>query len=370
MEQLTALIIQKVPALAVAPWAVTLLLIGIVAVIILTFALTFAGFGTYLERKIAADVQGRIGPNRVGPIGLLQFLADGLKLILKEDIIPAAADHHLFRLAPYIVFMGSFAAFVVVPFGYSLVAADLNLGIYYVMAVTSLVSIGILITGWASNNKWSMLGGMRAAAQIVSYEIPVGMALIPAVLIAGSMSTQDIIKSQGGLLGIFGWNLFHNPFTFFSFFLYMTAALAETNRAPFDLPEAESELVAGYSTEYSGIRFGIYFMAEYADVFVVSSLATACYLGGWQIPFLNAAALPAVWANLLSLCVFMAKALALVCIIIWVRWTLPRIRVDQLMRMSWKYLVPLTLFNFLGVSAWVLIFKGKGIPQMIASIFG
>ncbi len=370
MEQLTALIIQKVPALAVAPWAVTLLLIGIVAFIILQFAMVFAGFGTYLERKIAADIQGRIGPNRVGPIGLLQFLADGVKLILKEDIIPTAADNHLFRMAPYLIFTGSFAAFVVVPFGFSLIAADLNIGIYYVMAVTSLVSIGVLLAGWASNNKWSMLGGMRAAAQIVSYEIPVGMALIPAVLVAGSLSTQDIIRSQGGFLGIFGWNLFHNPFSFFSFFLYMVAALAETNRTPFDIPEAESELVSGYNTEYSGIRFGFFFMAEYADVFVVSALATACFLGGWQIPFFNAASLPAVWANLLSLGVFMAKALALVCVIIWIRWTLPRLRVDQLMRMSWKYMVPLTFFNFLGVSLWVLIFKGKGIPQLIASIFG
>jgi len=198
----------------------------------------------------------------------------------------------------------------------------------------------------------------------------VGMALIPAVLIAGSLSLQDIVKSQGGLLGIFGWNLFHNPFTFFSFLLYFTAAQAETNQTPFDLPEAESELVSGYNVEYSGIRFGLFFLAEFGDMFIVAALATACFLGGWHVPFLNAAVLPPVWGNLLSLGVFLTKAFAMVLIMMWVRWTLPRLRVDQLMRMSWKYMVPLTFVNLLGVSLWLLVFRGKGIPQMIASLFG
>jgi NADH-quinone oxidoreductase subunit H len=370
MESLALSLVKTAPVLAGTPlWAVSLLLMVLVGAVVLVFALTYSGLATYVERKVAGDIQARIGPNRVGPVGLLQFLADGVKLLLKEDIIPAKADRFLFALAPYFVFVGSFAAFVVVPFGVGLIASDLNIGIYYVMAVTSLVTVGVLLAGWSSNNKWALLGGMRAAAQIVSYEIPVGMALMPAVLIAGSLSLQEIVRSQGGLLGIFGWNLFHNPFTFFSFFLYFTAGLAETNRTPFDIPEAESELVAGYHVEYTGIRFAFFFLAEYGDMFVVSALATACFLGGWHVPFFHAEALPAVWGNLLSLGVFLMKALGLVVLMMWIRWTLPRLRVDQLMRMSWKYLVPLTFFNLLGVSLWLLLFRGKGIPQLIASIF-
>jgi NADH-quinone oxidoreductase subunit H len=371
MESLAQSIISAVPALSGVPlWTMTTLLSVIAAAVVLTFMLTYAGIATYVERKVAGDIQVRIGPNRVGPYGLLQFLADGVKLILKEDIIPASADRFLFKLAPFIIFVGSFAAFVAIPFGVGLIAADLNIGVYYILAVTSLVVIGILLAGWASNNKWALLGGMRAAAQIVSYEIPVGMALLPAVLIAGSLSLQDIVRSQSGLLGIFGWNLFHNPFTFALFFLYFVAALAETNRTPFDIPEAESELVSGYHVEYSGIRFAVFFLAEYADMFVVSALATACFLGGWNAPFINVEALPAVWGNVLSLGVFLGKTLGLVLVMMWVRWTLPRLRVDQLMRMSWKYMVPLVFVNLLGASLWLLLFDGKGIAQLIASFFG
>src|SRR5512145_225844 len=370
MESLALSLVHALPVLAGVPlWALTTLVTVAAAALVLTFALTYAGLATYVERKVAGDIQARIGPNRVGPVGLLQFLADGVKLLLKEDIIPAKADRFLFALAPYFVFVGSFAAFVVIPFGVGLIASDLNIGIYYVMAVTSLVTVGVLLAGWSSNNKWALLGGMRAAAQIVSYEIPVGMALMPAVLIAGSLSLQEIVRSQGGLLGIFGWNLFHNPFTFFSFFLYFTAGLAETNRTPFDIPEAESELVSGYHVEYTGIRFAFFFLAEYGDMFVVSALATACFLGGWHVPFFRAEVLPAVWGNVLSLGVFLMKALGLVVLMMWIRWTLPRLRVDQLMRMSWKYLVPMTFFNLLGVSLWLLLFKGRGVPQLIASIF-
>jgi NADH-quinone oxidoreductase subunit H len=371
LESLAISLVDAVPVLSGVPlWSITLLVMVVVAAVVLTFALTYAGLATYVERKVAGDIQARIGPNRVGPVGILQFLADGIKLLLKEDIIPANADRFLFTLAPYLVFIGSFAAFVVVPFGMGLIASDLNIGIYYVMAITSLVVVGVMLAGWASNNKWALLGGMRAAAQIVSYEIPVGMALLPAVLIAGSLSLQDIVRSQGGLFGIFGWNVFHNPFTFFSFFLYYIAALAETNRTPFDIPEAESELVSGYHVEYSGIRFAFFFLAEYGDMFVVSALATACFLGGWHVPFLGVETLSPVWGNLFSLGVFLGKTLSLVVLMMWIRWTLPRLRVDQLMRMSWKYLVPLTFFNLLGVSLWLLLFQGRGIPQMIASLFG
>ncbi len=369
MESLARSLVAALPFLSGVPfWAVTLLVMIVVAAVLLVFALTFGGLGSYVLRKVAGDIQVRIGPNRVGPYGILQFLADGVKLILKEDIIPAKADRFLFQLAPYLVFVGSFAAFVVLPFGVGLIAADLNIGIYYVMAVTSLVVIGILMAGWASNNKWALIGGMRAVAQIVSYEIPVGMALLPAVLVAGSLSLQDIVRSQSGLAGIFGWNIFHNPFTFLSFFLYFTAAQAETNQTPFDLPEAESELVSGYNVEYSGIRYAFFFLAEFGDMFVVAALATACFLGGWNVPFFRAEALPGIWGNLLSLGAFLVKAFAMVLVMMWIRWTLPRLRVDQLMRMSWKYLVPLTFVNLLGVSVWLLVFRGRGIPQMIASI--
>src|SRR5512134_1078990 len=371
MESLAISLVKAVPALSGVPlWTITTLVMVAVATVVLVFALTFEGLGSYMLRKVAGDIQARIGPNRVGPYGILQFLADGVKLILKEDIIPAKADRFLFKLAPYFVFVGSFAAFVVVPFGVGLIASDLNIGVYYVMAITSLVVIGVMLAGWASNIKWALLGGMRAAAQIVSYEVPVGMALMPAVLIAGSLSLQDIVRSQGGLLGVFGWNLFHNPFTFFSFFLYFIAGLAETNRTPFDIPEAESERVSGYHVEYTGIRFAFFFLAEYGDMFVVSALATACFLGGWHVPFFHAEALPGLWGNVLSLGGFLMKALSLVVLMMWVRWTLPRLRVDQLMRMSWKYMVPLTFVNLLGVSLWLLLFRGQGIPRMIASLLG
>jgi NADH-quinone oxidoreductase subunit H len=323
--------------------------------VVLVFALTFEGVGSLVLRKVAGDIQARIGPNRVGPNGILQFVADGVKLVLKEDLIPAKADRLLFKLAPYLVFVGSFAAFVVVPFGMGLIAADLNIGIYYVMAVTSLVVVGILLAGWASNNKWALLGGMRAAAQIVSYEIPVGMALLPAVLVAGSLSLQAIVKSQSGLYGIFGWNVFHDPFTFFSFLLYFTAAQAETNQTPFDLPEAESELVSGYNVEYSGIRFGLFFLAEFGDMFIVAALSTACFLGGWNVPFVRASVLSPLWGNLISLGVFLAKAFTMVLIMMWVRWTLPRLRVDQLMYVAWKVLLPIALVLVVtigGLSLW------------------
>ena len=360
MEALATSLVRAVPALSAVPlWSLTLLLMVLVAAVVLTFALTYSGLATYVERKVAGDIQARVGPNRVGPVGLLQFLADGIKLILKEDIIPAKADRFLFALAPYLVFIGSFAAFVVVPFGVGLIASDLNIGIYYVMAVTSLVVVGVLLAGWSSNNKWALLGGMRCCAQIVSYEVPVGMALLPAVLIAGSLSLQDIVRSQGGLLGIFGWNLFHNPFTFFSFFLYYVAALAETNRTPFDIPEAESELVAGYHVEYTGIRFAFFFLAEYGDMFVVSALATACFLGGWNIPFVDAAALSAGWGNLVSRGIFLGKTLSLVVLMMWIRWTLPRLRVDQVMRLCWKFFLPISLACLVWAAAWVAFTGGK-----------
>lgn len=350
----------------------TLILISlmfIVATVVLIFALLYEGLGTYALRKIGGDIQVRIGPNRVGPVGLFQFVADGLKLFLKEDIIPAAADKKLFILAPFITFAASCAAFVALSYSERLVISNLNIGLFYLLAISSLVVIGVIMAGWASNSKWSLLGGMRAAAQIVSYEIPIGLSLLSVILIAESLNMGEIVKNQSGGWGIFNWHLFHNPFVFISFFIYFAAAMAEVNQVPFDLPETESELVAGYFTEYSGMRFGFFFMAEWGEIFIVSAIAVTLFLGGWQLPILSGLDLPVYLENLLQLGVFLGKTFLLIFLILWIRWTLPRLRVDQIMYMCWKVLLPFAFFNIIGTGLWLLIFKGKGIPELIHQLF-
>jgi NADH-quinone oxidoreductase subunit H len=314
------------------------------------FVAPLAGVTSWLERRVWARMQSRVGPNRVGPQGILQWLADGIKNLLKEDIIPADADKWLFSLAPYVVFVGFLATFVVIPFGSQLIVADLNIGILYILAVTSLVVVGILMAGWSSNNKWSLLGGMRSAAQIVSYEIPAGLAILNIVLVAGTLSMQGIIKNQGW--APWDWYLFYNPFTFAAFFLYFTAALAEGNRTPFDIPEAESELVAGYVTEYSGMRFLFFFFAEWGNLYVIGAVATTLFLGGWQIPPLTD---NPTLQGVLQFILFFVKAYLWVFVAMWVRATLPRVRVDQLMSLCWKYMVPLSFFCLLGTAIWMLI---------------
>ncbi len=261
---------------------------AIFALLLFTYAAVVAGVLSYVERRIAGRMQSRIGPNRVGPQGVLQWVADGLKCLLKEDLIPAAADSPLFKVAPYLVFLGMFGTFVVLPFSSRLVAADLNVGVFYLMAITAFVAVGIIVAGWSSNNKWALLGGMRSAAQIISYEIPGGLALLAVVLTAGTMSTQGIVRDQGW--APWQWNLFRQPFLFASFFVYYVAALAEINRTPFDLPEGESELVAGYNVEYSGFRFALFFLAEWADLYVISAISTVVFLGGWQVPAVSTTA--------------------------------------------------------------------------------
>jgi NADH-quinone oxidoreductase subunit H len=318
----------------------------LVALIVLSvFVAPLAGVTSWLERRVWARMQSRVGPNRVGPQGILQWLADGIKNLLKEDLIPAAADAKLFSLAPYIVFMGFLCTFVVIPFGGNLIVADLNIGILYILAVTSLVVVGILMAGWASNNKWSLLGGMRSAAQIVSYEIPAGVALLNIVFLAGTMSMQGIIKAQGW--APWNWFLFDNPFTFAAFFLYFTAALAEGNRTPFDIPEAESELVAGYVTEYSGMRFLFFFFAEWGNLYVIGAVATTLFLGGWQVPPLPIFENHPVLLGVAQFITFFLKAYLWVFVAMWVRATLPRVRVDQLMALCWKYMVPLSFICLL-----------------------
>ena len=348
--------------------------------IIFLLALPFGGFATYLERKIAADIQDRIGPNRVGPIGLLQFIADGVKMLAKEDFVPPGGDRALFNLAPVLVLVGACGAFAALPLGKYLVGADINIGIFYVLAITTLIAPGILLGSWASQNKWSLLGGLRAAAQIVSYEIPVALAILPAILVSGTLQVGQIVEQQGwamtaDALGKYHfWNVFHNPFTFCSVFLLFIGGLAETNRIPFDLPEAESELVSGFNTEFSGIRFGIYALGEFCDVFVMSAVVTALYLGGWQLPFLNietvgAFDMPVPIVVLVQLTAFMIKTLTLVFVVMWLRWTLPRLRVDQLMGLCWKGLVPLGLINILGTAIWMWVFNGQSIAQLVAHVF-
>ena len=330
------------------------------AFIVLNFVAAFAGIATYVERKIAAHMQHRLGPMRVGFHGILQFLADGVKLVQKEDIIPAAADSILFRAAPYLVFTGAFAMFAVMPFGRALNITNLNIGLFYVLAVGSLVVMGILMGGWCSGNKWSLFGAMRSVAQIVSYEIPVGICLLTVAMMAGTLNLNDIVDQQAApglfhLGGVFGWNVFrYLPFTAILFLILFIGSLAETNRTPFDLPEAESELVSGYHTEYSGMRFSFFFMAEYADMLAVSGIGAAAFLGGWQSPF-GHPLLPGIFAVGEGVVWFLAKAFFLIFVMMWLRWSLPRYRVDQLMYLCWKVLLPWSIACMLGVGVWMLL---------------
>ncbi len=321
------------------------------AIVVFGFILPIAGVTSWLERRVWARMQSRVGPNRVGPQGFLQWLADGIKSLLKEDVVPEAVDPRLFRLAPYVVVTGFVAAFVAVPFAGSLIIADLNIGILYITAVTSLVVVGILMAGWSSNNKWSMLGGIRSATQIVSYEIPAALAVFPAVLLSGTLSTQGIIASQGWAPHT--WHLFHSPFSLAAFLLFFIAALAEGNRTPFDLAEAESELVAGFATEYSGMRSLLFFLAEWGNLYLIGALVTTLYLGGWQVPAFTDHAFPLAAAQFGA---FFLKAYFFVFVAMWVRATLPRVRVDQLMSLCWKYMVPGGLIAVLGTATLMVVF--------------
>jgi NADH-quinone oxidoreductase subunit H len=292
-------------------------------------------FIIWFERKIAARMQLRRGPNRVGPFGLLQTLADTGKLLIKEDIIPDAADKAVFRAAPILVLVSTFLLFVVLPFGKGLVAADLNVGLLYFLAIGGLSVIGILAGGWASNNKYSLMGGMRSAAQIVSYEVPAVLTVLSVSLLAGSLKLGDIVKAQPA----FGYVLLQPV----GFVLFLIASNAEINRGPFDLPESDSELVSGFVTEYSAMRFAFFFLAEYTNLFLAGAFATTLFLGGWRGPILP----PVAW--------FLLKSYFVVFILIWIRWTYPRLRVDHLMAFSWKVLLPLALLNLLVTAVLVKV---------------
>ncbi len=353
------------------------LILGIAAAILLLFMAPTAGVITWVERRVSARMQSRIGPNRAGPHGFLVWIADGVKSLLKEDIVPTESDGLLFRLAPYLVFVGVSATFVVMPFGQYLIAADLDIGILFVIAVTSLVTIGLMTGGWASNNKWSLLGGIRSAAQIISYEIPGAVAIVCLVMMTGSLRLQDIINAQGGsgasVFDVGGWPwywyVFRNPVTFALFFLYFTTALAEGNRAPFDLPEAESELVAGYSTEYSGMRYLFFFFAEWANVFVMCGIASALFLGGWQIPGIAPSQQEAhLSLQLIGTGIFLLKSWVLIFVVIWIRWTLPRVRIDQMMNLCWKWFVPASFLALILTAGWMVLGVSKTIELVISMV--
>ena len=313
----------------------------------------------YTEMKVAAHIQDRVAYMRTGWHGVLQPIADMLKLLQKEDIIPTKADKVLFRVAPFVAFTGTYVAYAVLPFSSMYIGSNINLGAFFLVAAGSLVVIGILMAGWASNNKWSLFGGIRSAAQMISYEIPTALGVIIVVMITGSLNLQDVTKFQDGGIGnwiVFGgplpWTqkLMLMPFTLVTFIIMFVSSIAEVNRTPFDLPEAESELVQGFNTEYSGMRFAMFYLSEYAYLFTVSAVVVSLFLGGWSSPFASFMSGP-IW----GIFWFVAKAYLFMLIQIWLRWTLPRLRVDQLMFVSWKVLTPWLFVCLLAVGFILVI---------------
>jgi NADH-quinone oxidoreductase subunit H len=335
----------------------------VAALILITFMLLSAIFFVWMERKVSARIQDRLGPTRVGgKFGWLQTLADGLKLLVKEDIIPANADHLLFRIGPYIALAGSFLAFLALPFGNGWVAQNMNVAVFYMLAVMSSEVFGVILGGYGSGSKWALFGGMREAAQVVSYEVPRALSVLVPVIVAGSMNLNTVALQQTGAM--WNWYLFHDPFTFCAFWTFFTCGTASCKRAPFDLAEAESELVAGFHTEYSGFRWLIFFMAEYGSMFAISGIAVLLFLGGWHTGFLPwelsdklyELGGTALWVlgNVINVIVFIVKGWLLVFVMMWVRWTLPRLRIDQVMMTCLRYLLPISCVLLVGVSVWQL----------------
>jgi NADH-quinone oxidoreductase subunit H len=325
---------------------------------IITISLVVAMYTTYAERKVAAFIQDRLGPNRAGPFGLLQPLADGMKLIFKEEIIPLASNKFLFILGPALAMITAMLTGAVIPWGnkvelfgrtIELQIADINIGILYVFGVVSMGVYGIMIGSWASNNKYSLMGGLRAASQIISYELPMGLSLIALLMLTGTLSMKEMVEQQ--IAG--SWNIIYQPL---GFFIFLVCAFAECNRTPFDLPEAENELIGGYHAEYSSMKLGFYLFAEYINMFISSAVMASLYFGGYDIPFVNEAS----WGlslNIMAIiggAVLMAKIIFFLFLFMWVRWTIPRFRYDQLMNLGWKNLIPLALLNMLMTGAVVL----------------
>jgi len=311
--------------------------------LVVTLVALWVAYATYLERKISAFMQARLGPMRVGPWGLLQPIADGLKLLTKEDFIPEKADRWIFFFAPYIAVAAAFITFSVIPFGPDwAVITDVNIGLLFVLAVSSVGVLALILAGWSSNSKYSLLGALRSSAQMISYEVAMGLSLIGALMFARTLSLSGIVSAQQGDSI---WYIVYQPV---GFLIFLVSGIAENNRAPFDLPEAESELVAGFHTEYSGFRWSLFFMAEYGAMVIVASVAATVYLGGWYFPFVYRLTEAKGYHNLyviVSLLVFLVKLSVILYLYFWLRWTLPRFRYDQLMDIGWKWLIPSTLIN-------------------------
>lgn len=328
------------------------------AVLVFAVVMSFVPFLIWLERKLVAWMQQRIGPNRTGPFGLLQPIADAVKLIIKENIFPSGVEKITYFLAPMMSMIPALAAFAVIPFGspvrimgrtVNLQVADVNIGILYILALSSLAVYGAVLAGWSSNNKYSLLGGLRTSAQMISYELPIGLSVVSIVLLTGSLSLNEVVRSQASH-GI--WNIFPQ---FLGFIILLISYNAELNRAPFDLGEAESELVAGYHTEYSGFRFAMFYMGEYVNMVTVAALVTVLFLGGWQAPF--GPEIPLLW--------FLIKIFAFILLYMWVRATFPRVRYDQLMALGWKILVPASLAN-LAMTAVIIVLGGPNAVRILS----
>ncbi|MBF0121824.1 MAG: NADH-quinone oxidoreductase subunit NuoH [Candidatus Omnitrophica bacterium] len=318
---------------------IDLVFLVVKGVYILAFFAVNAMFLIWLERKVSAKVQNRLGPMVVGPHGSLQLIADTVKLLLKENIVPSSADRFVWWLAPFFVAVPTIAAFLCVPFSNVWIVRDLNVGVLFICSITSVCVLGVFMAGWGSNNKYSLLGGMRAAAQIISYEVPLLLSVLVIIMEAGTLSMQGIVHAQEAGLFLL------KPNVMVAFLVYLISATAEVNRVPFDIPEAESELVSGYHTEYSGMKFAMFFLAEYANLFIISAVAATLFLGGW-IGFFRPSA---VW--------FLLKVYGIISFLMWVRWTLPRVRMDQMMAFAWKILTPIALVNIL-VTGLLLVLKG------------
>jgi NADH-quinone oxidoreductase subunit H len=328
-------------------------------VLVLLIILTTVANLVYAERRISAAIQNRIGPNRVGPWGLLQAPADVLKLFMKEDIVPFHANKAIHMLAPIVSITVAMATFAVVPFGdritlfghdIKLMIADVNIGVLYILAMTSMGVYGVTLSGWASNNKYSLLGGLRSSAQMISYELSMGLSVVGVIMVAGTLRLDRIVELQDGLF----WNFWRMPIGFITF---LVASFAETNRLPFDLPEAEPELVGGYHTEYSGMKFGTFFLAEYANMITSSALIVTLFFGGWQVPYLSQVDLSPLAVSLIQVAAFVIKVGCMLVFYMWIRWTIPRFRYDQLMNLGWKVMLPLSLLNIAVTGTWLLFLQ-------------
>ncbi len=338
-----------------------LLIKFILVVVVFAVSLGIAAYSTYAERKIAAFLQDRVGPDRAGPFGLLQPLADGVKMFMKEEIIPTNADKMLFILGPCIMMMTACMTGVVIPWGNSLMIngteypvqiTDINIGILYVFGVVSIGVYGIMIGGWASNNKSSLMGAIRSSSQMISYELAMGLSIIALIMTTGTLSVREIVEQQQG----FNWNVFAQPL---GFLLFIICAFAECNRTPFDLPECETELVGGYHTEYSSMKLGFYLFAEYINMFISSAIISSLYFGGYNFPFIDQLGLSHNMLTLLGTLIFFGKIFFFIFFFMWIRWTIPRFRYDQLMHLGWRIMIPLALVNILLTAGVVLLKNGQ-----------